>query len=129
MYNGQAHEVSADYLSDNGTGITSIWETIETNLGMPSTFKTVYRAALRYVDKTSDTPISVSVSNDGGVSWMPSSKTVGDGDGKTKTKLYFFRDMSGENFKFKIESASTAKEFQIIGLDIDFEPGGDTVDV
>ncbi len=127
MYDGTVHAVSDDYLSDNGTGITSIWETIETNLGIPTVYKTVYKASLRYVDKTASTPVSVNISNDGGLTWTGASKTVGTADQKTHTKSFFFVK-SGEYFKFKVELASTDKEFKIIGLDIDFAVNGDTVE-
>lgn len=128
MYDGTVHAISPDTLSDNGTSITSIWETIETNLGIPSVYKTVYTSALRYVDKTATTPVSVSISNDGGATWSGSAKSVGTGDGKTHTKKFFWTGISGEYFKFKVELASTNKEFQIIGLDVDFLVDGDTLD-
>jgi hypothetical protein len=127
MYDGTVHTVSPDTLSDNGTSITSIWETVETNLGMPTAYKTVYKASLRYVDKTAGTLVNVAISNDGGANWTGSFKSVGTGDGKTKTRSFWFNE-SGEYFKFKVEMSSTDEEFQIIGLDIDFEPGGMTVE-
>lgn len=127
MYDGTVHTVSGDYLSDNGTSITSTWETIETNLGLPTAYKTVYKVTLRYVDKSASTPIAVMLSNDGGVSWQGTSKSVGTADGKTHTRSYWFNE-SGEYFKFKVECASTDKEFQVIGLDVEFEPGGETVE-
>lgn len=127
MDDGTVHAVSPDYLSDNGTDITSIWETIETHLGMPTLYKTVYRVVLRYVDKTASTPIAVVLSKDGGASWIGASKTVGTGDGKTHTRSYWFNE-SSEYFKFKVECASDDKEFQVIGLDVEFEPCGGTVE-
>ncbi|MCK9602043.1 MAG: hypothetical protein M0R06_23560, partial [Sphaerochaeta sp.] len=127
MYNGTVHTVSPDTLNDNGTSITSTWETVETNLGMPTAYKTVYKASLRYVDKTAGTVVNVAISNDGGANWTGASKSVGTGDGKTKTRSFWFNE-SGEYFKFKVEMSSTDEEFQIIGLDVDFEPGGMTVE-
>ncbi len=126
MSNGQVHTTSPSYFSDNGTSIASIWETIETHLGMPTTYKTVYRATLRYVDKASSTPIAVMMSNDGGESWIGASRASGTGDGKTHTASFWFNE-SGEYFKFKVEIATTSHEFQVIGLDIEFEPGGEIV--
>ncbi|MCK9597903.1 MAG: hypothetical protein M0R06_02610 [Sphaerochaeta sp.] len=111
------------YEGDGSDTITAKWETPETDLGLPDQFKTVYRASLKYVDKASSTPISVSISTNGGATWTGLSKEIGTGDGKTHTKDYHFVT-SGEYFKFKVEYASATKKFQIIGLDVDFEPCG-----
>jgi hypothetical protein len=128
MYNGTVHATRSSYLSDNTTSITSIWETIETDLGMPNKFKTVHRANLKFVDKSSTTPVSVSISNDGGLTWTGASKSVGTGNDRTDSK-WFYYNMSGEYFKFKVELASADKEFQIIALDIDFLPCGEVIEV
>jgi hypothetical protein len=127
MYNGTVHATRSSYLSDNTASITSIWETVETDLGMPNKFKTVHRANLKYVDKSASMLVSVSVSIDGGQTWTPAQKTVGTGDEKTSSK-WFYYNMTGEYFKFKVELASADKEFQIIALDIDFLPCGEVIE-
>jgi hypothetical protein len=127
MYSGTAHTTRSSYLSDNGTSITSIWETVETNLGMPNKFKTVHRTNLKYVDESATTQVSVSISNDGGQTWTAANKTVGTGDGKTHSKFFWYV-MTGEYFKFKVELASADKEFKVIGLDIDFLPCGEVIE-
>lgn len=123
---GTVHKLSEDYLSDNGATITSEWETIETDLELPGTYKTVYRCQLRYVDKSASAPLYVQISIDGGQTWAGATKTCGTGDGKTKSQWFWFVE-SGEYFKFKIGSSSADKDFRIIGLDIDFLPCGLTV--
>jgi hypothetical protein len=127
MYDGTVHATRQSYLSDNTTSITSIWETIETDLGMPNRFKTVHRSNLKYVDKSASMLVSVSVSIDGGQTWTPAQKTVGTGDEKTSSK-WFYYNMTGEYFKFKVELASADKEFQIIALDVDFLPCGEVIE-
>jgi hypothetical protein len=128
MYDGTVHATRSSYLSDNTASITSIWETVETDLGMPNKFKTVQRTNLKYVDKDANTPVSVSISNDGGQTWTSAYKTVGTGDGRTHSKFFWYT-MSGEYFKFKVELASADKDFQIIALDIDFLPCGEVIEV
>jgi hypothetical protein len=128
MYNGTVHATRSSYLSDNTASITSIWETVETDLGMPNKFKTVQRTNLKYVDKDANTPVSVSISNDGGQTWTSAYKTIGTGDGRTHSKFFWYT-MSGEYFKFKVELASADKGFQIIALDIDFLPCGEVIEV
>jgi hypothetical protein len=127
MYDGTVHATRSGYLSDNTTSITSIWETVETNLGMPDKFKTVHRANLKYVDKTATTAVNVSISNDGGQTWAAAQKSVGTGDERTHSKFFWYL-MTGEYFKFKVELASADKEFQIIALDIDFIPCGEVIE-
>lgn len=127
MEDKTVHLTDSSLLSDNGTAIVSAWETIETDLGMPDRFKTVHRASLKYVDMGVSTPMFLSVSNDGGRTWVTSTYFVGAGDGKTKSKFFGFV-MTGKFFKFKIESSSTDKAFQIIGLDIDFQPCGEVIE-
>jgi hypothetical protein len=124
---GVVYTYDPSYLSDNGQTIISTWETIETDLGMPDTFKTVYKASLKYVDKSSALPISVDISNDGGVTWTGAFKTVGTGNKRTKSKDFWYV-MSGEFLKFRVQTSSTDKNFQIIGLDIDFLPCGESME-
>jgi hypothetical protein len=127
MSDGTVHGTDSSVKSDNGTAITSIWETMETDLGVPGVFKTVHRANLKYVDKSADTLVSVSISNDGGQTWTAASKSIGTGDGKTASKFFWYV-MTGEFFKFKIELSSDDADFQITGLDIDFQPCGEVIE-
>ncbi len=75
-------------------------------------FKTVDRVQLEYVDKSADTPVSVSLSTDGGATWLgTTSKTVGTGNGLSKVTDFWFLQITGKMFRLKIESSSSAKDF------------------
>jgi hypothetical protein len=124
---GSVHTYDPSYYSDNGTTIVSTWETVETDLGIQDTFKTVYRVSLKYIDHSSSINISVDASHDGGQTWVGAFKSVGTGDKRTHSKDYWFV-ITGEFLKFRVQTSSTDKHFQIIGMDVDFLPCGEAME-
>lgn len=74
--------------------------------------KTVDRVQLEYVDESASTPVSISLSVDGGLTWAgTASRTIGTGDGKTKVSDFWFLPITGKFFRVKVESTSSAKAF------------------
>jgi hypothetical protein len=128
MSDGTVHGTDSDLKSDNGASITSTWETVETDLGVADTYKTVHKVSVKYVDKSANLSMAVSISNDGGKTWTSSTHTVGTGDGRTHSKIFWFIK-TGQFFKFKIELASADDTFQIIGMDVDFLQCGEVIEL
>jgi len=65
------------------------------------------------------------VSTDGGVNWIPNTRSIGTGNGKAKTQDFHFTE-TGQTFRFAVENASTADEFQFTGLEVFYSVGGDS---
>lgn len=119
---------SDDYDDDNGTAITAYWRSkdmdfTETYPQLQGQLKTVDKIRLWYEDLDEDVPITVYLSNDGGLSWDDVEKTLGDGDGLTKVADFHFMhstSSTGLNFSVKVECASKTTRFQWTALEIDF---------
>jgi len=131
--NGYIYTYSATYKSDNGASILSMWRSktvdfSELNIKFANQYKTVYRVSLQYVDLDANTPVSVSISTNGGSTWT-SSTTVNIGTGllNVANKDFWFTGVCGQFFDFKVEFPSTDKTFQLISMFIDFEPWGEVV--
>ena len=126
---GKVYTYDKDYLSDDGVAIGSIWQSKQTDLSdqypeMADTWKNLWKVRLIYVDKTTDTNVTVYVSTDGGVTWGYQMKTLGDGDGTTKSADFYFM----KTFEFldvKVEHSSTANEFQWAGVYLYWTPAGE----
>ena len=126
---GGIYEYGGFYKSDAGTAITARWESKDTDFADQSTensdkFKTVEFVRLHYIDKSAGARISIKVSTDGGASWTTKTKSIGTGDSKGKTKDFHFI-ITGQIFRFAIESISVTDDFQWVGLEIFYNPGGD----
>lgn len=122
---GAIYIFDSAYTADNGATITSewtskTWDGAESDPTLTGKWKTIYRIEFLYVDKTADTPLTFSISSDGGSTWQSQSKTVGVGDGRVEhTHFHFIK--SGQFFKFKVQWPSTTKNFQFLGFDIVYE--------
>lgn len=130
---GKIYEYSSGSQSDAGTNILAYWQSKRLDFADQypediDKFKTVYKIQLKYVDLVSDTPITVYVSGDGGVTWEYESQTLGNGDEKTKTANFHFL-INAEMFTIKIESSSDDKKFQLLGTYIYYSPCGEYFEI
>ena len=130
---GKIYEYSADSLSDAGTNILAYWQSKRLDFADQyvediDKFKTVYKVQLKYVDLTADTPITVYVSGDGGVTWEYVYKAIGTGNEKTKTADFHFM-LNAEMFTIKVESSSTDKKFQLLGIYVYYSPCGEYFEI
>jgi hypothetical protein len=126
---GGIYEYGGLYKSDAGTAITARWESKDTDFADQSIensdkFKTVEFIRLHYIDKSAGAHISIKVSTDGGASWTTKTKNIGTGNSKGKIKDFYFV-ITGQIFRFAIESISTTDEFQWVGLEVFYSVGGD----
>lgn len=128
-YDGKVYAESDVYKSDNGTDISAYWLSKQTDfadedIACLNVFKTVYGVKLWYKDIQANVPVTVGVSNDGGVTWDTLTKTLGNGDEKMKTSLYHFI-ITGNTFQFKIMNDSNDDIFQWTALEVQYEIGGE----
>jgi hypothetical protein len=85
--------------------------------------KTIDRVQLEYVDKTSDTPVSISISTDGGQTWAgTTSRSIGAGTGLTAVADFWFLPITGKMARMRLESTSTTKNFVWTGAYIHYYP-------
>ena len=85
-----------------------------------------------YRDIDADTPLTVHLSNDDGVTWASKYTTVGNGDKKTKVESFYFKDTGvifGKFFVLKIESTSSNKNFEWLQIRIHITPRGEYFEV
>lgn len=130
---GKVYEYSDSYQSDAGTNILAYYQSKRLDFADQypediDKFKTVHKVQLKYVDMTADTPITVYISGDGGVTWEYVSQTLGSGDEKTKTADFHFM-LNSEMFSIKVESSSTEKKFQLLGVYIYYHPCGEYFEI
>jgi len=126
---GKIYEYSDFYKSDGGTAITAWWKSKDTDFGDQSIenadkFKTVEFVRLHYVDKSAGALISIKLSTDGGLTWTTETKTIGNGDQKSKFEDFHFVKTSNM-FTVCIENISTSDDFQWTGLEVFYDVGGD----
>lgn len=81
------------------------------------------RVHFDFVDMYADTPVTIHISNDGGVTWEQSvTLLLGTGDGKHKCFDFWYFPVHGQKHTFKIESNDTDTAFFWTGFDIYYEP-------
>jgi len=87
--------------------------------------KTVDRVQLEYVDESAATPVSVSISVDGGATWAgTTSRSLGTGSGLTAVSDFWFLPITGKFFRIKIESTSSSDDFTWTGAYVSYSVGG-----
>jgi len=80
--------------------------------GFQNLNKTVDRVQLEYVDESSTTPVSVSLSVNGGLTWAATTtRNLGSGTGLTKVADFWFLPVTGKFFRIKVESTSSSTKF------------------
>jgi len=89
-------------------------------------WKTINKITLFYEDLTANTPVTIHVSPDGGVNWMSKSRSIGTGDGKSKTADFFFRTeeyCTAQDFVVRVECAAFNGTFFWTGLKVNYYLG------
>jgi len=84
-------------------------------------FKSVDCVELEYIDVDADTPVTIHLSIDGGVTWISKTRLLGTGNGKQKKARFNFHDkedFTGMHFTVKIESVSSSTTFIWTGIDL-----------
>ena len=82
-------------------------------------WKTLEQVQIKYEDIDADTPVTVYISDDGGVSWDSKTLTLGTGDGKVKLADYFWADSEKSTARFhevKVECSSASHSFELHGI-------------
>jgi hypothetical protein len=132
-YGGTLYINDDTYHTDNGYGIDAYYVTKQSDFADEyqvclGRFKTVYRVRLWYTDVSTDSPVIVSVSTDGGETWSSRARSLGDGDGREKSAVFDFH-ITSDTFKFKVQSypitqnTGTQATFRWSALEIDFAIG------
>jgi len=128
-YNGKVYLEHPNYYHDDNETIpahliTKITDFSEEVPEAHNKYKTVYFVRLWYIDKTTSTDVTLSVSNDEGTTWVTNTKSIGTGSKLTKS-VDFFYPVSGHTFQFKVENDSDDKDFQWIGIEAYFDICGE----
>ena len=126
-----------DFESDAGSAIKAVWvskalDFSDADSKLGDVFKTVDRVRLEYRDVSANTPVTIYISTDNGVTWVSESRTLGTGDGKVKTADFYFLDnesITGLYFMFKIESESASTRFEWNSLKAFVKPRGEWFEV
>ena len=92
-------------------------------------FKTVYLVQLEYEDTYASVPIVVSLSTDGGTTWVTSTETVGTGDLTDKIHHFYFSGVTGKYITLKISSTDDDTGFTWTGLIIYYVSRGEYQEV
>lgn len=125
-YLGDSNKVylfSKEYYGDNGSTITSFWESKKLDFELPAIKKTLSRVRLSYYDYgTHD--ITVGISLDEGLTWNYQTKTVGTGS-RTIKQVFFDWWLTSENFKIKLLHSSSDRRFAWIQMEVEFEIRGE----
>lgn len=131
---GYVYRNGEDLLSDASAAITSTWtsKTIdfaEDNSDNTGRWKTVYKMEYVYKEDDTDVPTTISISNDGGVTWTAQTKYIGDyGDGRIE-HAHWFWNKTGQFFIVKVVWSSSDKEFQFLGFDMIYDDQGEQFEV
>jgi hypothetical protein len=92
--------------------------------------KTVDHVQLEYVDEDSSTPVAVSLSVNGGQTWVgTTSRAIGTGSGLTRVADFWFLPVTGKMFRIKVESTSSSKNFCWTGVYISYSVGGPYIEI
>jgi hypothetical protein len=133
---GAVSKIDATH-SDNGYPVSSYIRTKDLDFtdqhpDIAGMIKTIRKFRLIYEDMDADTPITVYISNDGGINWDTATATIGTGDGRVKTRDFYFMNseyVTGMNFTFKVDCLSTTKSFLWLAFEIEFFERGEYFNV
>lgn len=123
--------------ADNSKPISAYWTSKRLDFGdqfpdYADMWKTIDRIQIEYIDETASTPITVGISNDGGLTWAYQIQSLGIGDKKQKVADFYYRDSelsTGLYFNIRIESVSSSTTFIWTGFYVHFEPRGEYFEV
>lgn len=129
---GAVHQYGSAYHGDNGTAISSRWESKEITFDDQAPqyigkMKTVDRIWLRYMDRDTAT-FNVSLSTDKGATWTTVSRSLGTGANTAKEANFDFRK-TGRMFRIRVEEASSNKDFHWTDMDVEWYPAGDYFEI
>lgn len=127
-FDGKVYQENPEYYHDDNQEIachliTKVTDKADQYPEAHGALKTVYFVRLWYQDRTENASVTVGVSNDEGESWTEVTKLIGNGDGKTKCKDYFF-PVTGHTLQYKVENESASDNVQFIALAAFFIIGG-----
>ena len=123
--------------SDNGTPFYSYWRSKDLDFaeilgeGAHNIHKTINRVRLIYEDMDSSVPVSVSISPNGGSTWVTKAATIGTGSGLSKYYDFDFspdQAVTGYFITFIIQAFSSTLEFKWTGISAEFSPRGPAFD-
>jgi len=117
---GNIHEVGQSHGHDAFLPITAYWQSRTMDFAdqlaeLGNVYKTVGRVKLIFID-TNETDITVSVSNDDGLTWTSVTKTVGSGSEAVSEEFFDFW-ITGKEFRFMVTHASADDNFQFVRLE------------
>ncbi len=120
-------------LADNSNAISAWWRSKRLDFsdqheGIGNFFKTVDRIQLEYVDRYANTPVTISISDDGGEHWVYRTRLLGNGDGRQKVADFYFHDkdrITSKDFTVQLLSSSATTSFTWTGFHLYFEPRGE----
>lgn len=130
---GKVYTYSGDYTSDDGQPIECQFVTKQLDFAdqypqYNNMFKTVYRVKMLFNDLSSDLTTSVHWSTDGGATWEADEKIIGSGNSIPTSENFWFID-TGADFMFKIVHSSDDGSILWTGLEIDFLPRGEYMEI
>lgn len=125
---GACYVMAPDYNTDYDNPIPCSWTTkaldfADQNPKALQAWKTINKITVYYDDLTADMPLTVAISNDGGLTWDIRMDTVGTGDGKSKTVDFFFRDSdqcTGQDFVINLSCTDFDGNIAWTGLLVDY---------
>jgi len=129
---GDIYKISDSYEAEGAVAIPAYWRSKQIDFTdqyeqFAGVWKTIDHITVIYRDIMASTPLSVSISDDGGVSWATKHTIVGTGDGKIKHRNFWLQDSdlcTSGDFFFILESTSSDKVFEWLQVIIWFIPGG-----
>ena len=128
---GYVDKFSCAYKSDGGKAIAAYWRSKTLDPSQEAQLPEldgwwfqVDKVRLIYEDIDADTPVTMYMSNDGGVTWIHKTRDLGTGDLATKTADFEFlnEDLTGQFFDVKVESCDDDTTFAWLGIEIDLIP-------
>jgi hypothetical protein len=99
------------------------------NQDVTNKWKAIDHIRLLYEDVSTDIPVTVYLSHDGGTTWQGVSKTIGASANTPKYKDFYFStypESMGQHFQVKVGSPAVAKDFVFTGLEMFYVPMGES---
>ena len=136
---GASYVFNCDYDCDNDKAFMCQWTSKDLDFTdqkpeLRNYYFTVERVLLEYVDVDASTPVTVHLSNDGGVNWTTKTLSLGTGDGTQKVADFWLMrgkasECTGKKFVLRLSSASASTRFIWTGINIIYYPRGKYLEV
>lgn len=131
---GASYVFNCDYDADNSKVFMAQWTSKDLDFTdqfqqLRNYYFTVERVLLEYVDVDANTPVTVHLSNDGGINWITKTLTLGNGDGSQKVADFWMVrgeavECTGKKFVLRLSSSSATTRFIWTGINLIFYPRG-----